>query len=170
MADLIQDSKQALRRRIREQLKLMTAERRNADSKKARALLTSQPRWSAAQSVLFFAPTAEELDVWPLLSDALAAGKRAALPRFVAPTGEYVACEILDPAADLQTGQFGIREAATQCAQISINALDLVLVPGVAFDVQGRRLGRGKGFYDRLLTAMRGTACGVAFDEQIVRD
>jgi 5-formyltetrahydrofolate cyclo-ligase len=46
--------------------------------------------------------------------------------------------------------------------------LDLVLAPGVAFDLQGHRLGRGKGFYDRLLADVRGVKCGVAFDEQIV--
>ena len=46
--------------------------------------------------------------------------------------------------------------------------LDLILVPGVAFDPGGHRLGRGKGFYDRLLAGMRGTKCGVALEEQIV--
>ncbi|HLP77584.1 MAG TPA: 5-formyltetrahydrofolate cyclo-ligase, partial [Candidatus Paceibacterota bacterium] len=54
------------------------------------------------------------------------------------------------------------------CAPVSLNQLDLVLVPGVAFDACGRRLGRGKGFYDRLLADTRGIKCGVAFDEQIV--
>jgi 5-formyltetrahydrofolate cyclo-ligase len=46
----------------------------------------------------------------------------------------------------------------------------LVLVPGVAFDLRGRRLGRGKGFYDRLLADAGGLKCGVAFDEQIVTE
>ncbi|MBP9903534.1 MAG: 5-formyltetrahydrofolate cyclo-ligase, partial [Verrucomicrobia bacterium] len=49
-----------------------------------------------------------------------------------------------------------------------LNRLDLVLVPGVAFDPRGGRLGRGQGYYDRLLAGVRGTKCGVAFDEQIV--
>ena len=49
-----------------------------------------------------------------------------------------------------------------------LNRLDFVLVPGIAFDLQGRRLGRGKGYYDRLLAEVRGKTCGVAFDEQIV--
>jgi 5-formyltetrahydrofolate cyclo-ligase len=44
----------------------------------------------------------------------------------------------------------------------------LALVPGVAFDVRGGRLGRGRGFYDRLLAGVSGAKCGVAFDEQIV--
>jgi len=62
----------------------------------------------------------------------------------------------------------GIREPATGCIEIPPDDLDLVLVPGVAFDLHGNRLGRGKGFYDRLLQNFRGTKCGIAFDEQIV--
>ena len=56
------------------------------------------------------------------------------------------------------------------CAPALLNSLDLVLVPGVAFDLHGRRLGRGKGYYDQLLAGVCGTTCGVAFDEQIVRE
>ena len=48
--------------------------------------------------------------------------------------------------------------------------LDLVLVPGVAFDLHGRRLGRGRGYYDRLLSQVGGRTCGVAFDEQVVSE
>ncbi|HTG44362.1 MAG TPA: 5-formyltetrahydrofolate cyclo-ligase, partial [Verrucomicrobiae bacterium] len=49
-----------------------------------------------------------------------------------------------------------------------LNRLDFVLVPGVAFDSTGRRLGRGRGFYDQLLAGVTGIKCGVALDEQIV--
>src|SRR5204863_2517253 len=72
--------------------------------------------------------------------------------------------------SDLKIGRFGIREPAEHCPPISLNRLDFILVPGVAFDLTGRRLGRGKGFYDQLLAAVSGTTCGVAFDEQIVRE
>lgn len=170
MGNQIQDSKQALRGRIRERLKTMTEEQRAAGSQLARALLASQPRWQTAHSVLFFAPLPGELDVWPLLGAALAEGKTAALPRFVAETNSYVACGIRDLARDLKTGQFGIREPADGCPEISLNRLDLVLAPGLAFDPRGRRLGRGRGFYDRMLATVRSTTCGVAFDEQIVSD
>ena len=51
---------------------------------------------------------------------------------------------------------------------MELNRLDLVLVPGVAFDLNGRRLGRGKGYYDRLLAEFEGWTCGVAFDQQVV--
>jgi 5-formyltetrahydrofolate cyclo-ligase len=170
MGNYFQDSKQALRARIRERLKGMTEGQQATGSAQARSLLGSQPKWQAAHSVLFFAPFPGELDVWPLLGEALTAGKIVALPRFVAETKNYVACGVRDLARDLKTGEFGIREPADRCAQISLNRLDLVLVPGVAFDPHGHRLGRGRGFYDRMLETVRSTTCGVAFDEQIVSD
>jgi 5-formyltetrahydrofolate cyclo-ligase len=67
-------------------------------------------------------------------------------------------------------GEFGIREPAAKCAEIPFGKFDLVLVPGVAFDLRGCRLGRGRGFYDRLLVEVRGVKCGVAFDDQIVNE
>jgi 5-formyltetrahydrofolate cyclo-ligase len=126
--------------------------------------------WRDARSVLFYAPLAGELDVWPLLETAIASGKMAALPRFAPNTKSYVACEVREPASEVKPGHLGIREPTEGCAKVRVNRLDLVLVPGVAFDLHGRRLGRGKGFYDQLLAAVRGKTCGVAFDEQIVRE
>jgi 5-formyltetrahydrofolate cyclo-ligase len=111
-----------------------------------------------------------ELDVWPLLLEALADGKTVALPRYDPPTQSYIACRIRNPAEDVAAGYWGIREPNARCAAECVDQSDLILVPGVAFDLQGRRLGRGKGFYDRLLATVRGTTCGIAFDEQIVPD
>jgi len=110
----------------------------------------------------------EEPNMWAMLVEALAAGKTVALPAFVAGTSVYTARQIIDPTRDLVLGKFGIREPALSCPEVALNRLDLVLVPGVAFDTRGGRLGRGKGFYDRLLPAVNGLKCGVAFDEQIV--
>src|SRR5438445_6250205 len=160
--------KAALRRQIRELLASITKAQRIAASAKTCALLKSQILWKEAESILFFAPLPEELDVWPLLSEALEAGKVAALPFFSAVANSYVACQVKDLARDLKVGQFGIREPADRCEKLPLKRLDLILVPGVAFDLPGRRLGRGRGFYDRLLAAISGIRCGVAFDEQIV--
>src|SRR5207249_484526 len=119
-------------------------------------------------SILLFAPLGDELDVWPLLAGALSAGKLISLPRFQRETNKYIAGQVQHLVNDIKAGRFGIREPADQCAEIPLNRLDFVLVPGVAFDSRGRRLGRGKGIYDQLLAAVSGTTCGVAFDEQIV--
>jgi 5-formyltetrahydrofolate cyclo-ligase len=162
-----QDSKPSLRRQVREQLRAMTPAQRAALSLQTQDLLKRQAVWQRAQSVLFFAPLPEELDVWPLLEDALSAGIIAGLPRFDSETQSYIACRVKDPAKDIVAGHFGIREPAPRCPELPFK-LDLILLPGVAFDLHGRRLGRGKGFYDQLLAAVRGTTCGVAFDEQIV--
>ena len=170
MRSEIQEAKLAFRRRIRERLAAMTADQRATASTQARALLRSQSQWKNALSVLFYAPVQWELDVWPLVAEALSAGKTVGLPRFAAETNSYFACRIQNPAQDLKNGRFGIREPADHCAKVSLKRLDLILVPGVAFDLRGRRLGRGKGFYDRLLAALSGTTCGVAFDQQIVKE
>ncbi len=170
MTTAIPEAKSALRKQVRAELKRMAPEERAAASAQARAALAAQALWQQAQSILFFAPLPEELDVWPLLAAALSANKKVALPRFVAETRTYVACQIQNPETDLEVGHFGIREPGQQCSRLLSNRLDLILVPGVAFDLHGRRLGRGKGYYDALLTAVRGTVCGVAFDQQIVTE
>lgn len=170
MQNTIQEAKQSLRNQVSARLKRMEPGERASASARARALLAAQAPWKTAQWVLFFAPLPEELDVWPLLTAALSAGKRVALPRFVAENRIYEACQIQDPGSDLQVGHFGIREPASHCARLPSVRLDLILVPGLVFDLQGRRVGRGKGYYDRLLRTLLGTTCGVAFDEQVVEE
>jgi len=153
---------------MRAEVASIPEQQRISASALACALLKIQRCWSAARSILFFAPLPEELDVWPLLIEALAVGKRVALPRFVGAARGYEACQVINPATDLERGRFGIREPFGRCARFSVDRLDLILVPGVAFDLQGGRLGRGRGYYDQLLQELPGTKCGVAFEEQVV--
>ena len=164
----LDSAKTGLREQIRARLKSISAVARATASVGLCARLREQRVWSAAKSVLFFAPLPDEPDLWPLLVAAIAAGKTVALPAFIPGTNLYTARRIIDPVRDIIAGQFGIREPVAACAEVPLNRLDLVLVPGVAFDARGSRLGRGKGFYDRLLADVRGTKCGVAFEEQIV--
>lgn len=168
MQETIREAKRALRQQVGAALKRLGPAERAAASAQARARLAAQPLWQKAESVLFFAPLPEELDLWPLLTDALSARKHVALPRFVAATRTYEVCPIQDLDRDLQVGHFGIREPNGHCGRLSSNRLDLILVPGVAFDSHGQRLGRGKGYYDQLLRTLRGTTCGVGFDQQVV--
>jgi 5-formyltetrahydrofolate cyclo-ligase len=170
MQTTIREAKQALRSQVLAAVARMEAGERVAGSTQACALLETQAQWRTAQWVLFFAPLPEELDIWPLLTVALSAAKKVALPLFVAETRTYEVRQILDPKLDLQVGHFGIREPRSHCAPLPSLRLDLILVPGVAFDSHGRRLGRGKGYYDQLLKGLRGMTCGVAFDQQIVAE
>ncbi len=168
MEDSLTAAKAALRARVRAQLSQLTSAERAAASRALCERLREQAIWQSARSVMLFAPMPRETDVWPLVEEALASGKTVALPRFSSRSGDYAAAVVRDPASDLRPGLLGIREPTERCEAIALNRLDLVLVPGVAFDARGRRLGRGKGYYDRLLSDVRGVRCGVAFDEQIV--
>jgi 5-formyltetrahydrofolate cyclo-ligase len=170
MSDSIPNSKQALRLAVRARLAAMPAAQRSEASAQARALLAQQALWQQARSVLFFAPMPEELDIWPLLLDALAAGKTVALPCYELTARSYAAYRVRDPVKDVQEGSFGIREPKLSEGASPLTRLDLILVPGVAFDLRGRRLGRGKGFYDRMLATLQGARCGVGFDEQVVEE
>lgn len=164
----VESDKPGLRERIRAKIKALPPESRSAASEAICERLKQQPIWKSAQSILFFAPMWDEPNIWPLLSEAIALGKTVALPRFLPRTKTYIACRVLNAETDLETGKFGIHEPNARCGEWPLNQLDFVLVPGVAFGLNGRRLGRGRGFYDRLLAEVRGVTCGVAFEQQIV--
>jgi 5-formyltetrahydrofolate cyclo-ligase len=166
--NLSADAKLKLRSDIRAELKKMSDAERAAASLQICSRLEEQELWRKAHSILFYAPLPEEPDIWRLLVDSLAAKKTVLLPRFEMEHGHYSARLIKDADTDVRTGKFGIREPGEHCEKISLNRLDLILVPGIAFDLDGHRLGRGKGFYDRLLAVLEGPTCGVAFDQQIV--
>jgi 5-formyltetrahydrofolate cyclo-ligase len=168
MSDPLLESKQALRALARARVAGLSSEYRAAAAAQAVVSLASRPEWARASSVLLFAPLPDELDAWPLVELALMAGKTVALPAFVPGINSYVARQIVEVAGDVIAGKFGVREPADACIEVPLNQLDLVLVPGIAFDARGGRLVRGKGFYDRLLAGVRGAKCGVAFDEQLV--
>jgi len=126
--------------------------------------LRALPEWQAAQVVMAFAPMGDEPDIEPLLC----ATRATALPRW---TGDgYEPARIMKLPEDLQQGRFGVREPRPSCPAMDWNEIDVMLVPGLAFDTEGNRLGRGGGFYDRLLNRARAagniTAIGVAFEWQ----
>lgn len=162
----IEREKAALRARVRAALQAMSEpERREGSAVVCRHL--RERVLPVARTLLFYAPLPGEVDVWPVLEEALVSGLTVALPRFDAATGRYEA-RVLGSAADVVAGSFGIREPLACCPKLEPPCADWILVPGLAFDVQGGRLGRGKGYYDRLLLEIRGTRCGVAFEQQVL--
>lgn len=160
--------KSELRRGLRAWLKALPETEVRTASAHAQALLRRQPIWQEARSVLFYAPLAGEVDLSALLEEGLRVGKTIALPGFINDAGAYGAFQIRDVAGDCAPGKFGISEPRAHCQPFPLKRLDLVLAPGVGFDVTGHRLGRGRGFYDRLLAQVNGIKCGVAFDRQVV--
>jgi len=168
MAADLNPQKTALRKEIRVVLQKIPTAARLAVSTQIRARLKEQAFWQNATSILFYAPMPDEVDMWPLLAEILAGGKITALPRFDSVSNDYSARRVQNLQTEIGAGQYGIREPKAGCQEIPLERLGLILVPGVAFDLQGHRLGRGRGYYDRLLPEIPGTKCGIAFDEQMV--
>jgi 5-formyltetrahydrofolate cyclo-ligase len=164
----VQERKGALRRQLREVLSALDPRERAAASAAACARLAGQPAWRGARSVLAYCPLPGELDIESAARAALAEGKQLAVLRYEPGRGAYAAYRIADWERDLVPGAFGIREPAAGCPPADMMRLDFVLVPGLGFSADGRRLGRGKGYYDRVLAQVRGLTCGVAFDQQVV--
>jgi 5-formyltetrahydrofolate cyclo-ligase len=167
-SESIRETKASLRQRLRERLNDLPPVERATGSANLCGLLREQSVWKLARCVLFYAALSDEVDIWPLLEVAIAEDKIVALPRYRSEQECYRAARLQNLGRDTKIGQFGIREPTADCTGIPLNQLDLILVPGVGFDLNGRRLGRGKGYYDRLLTGIRGAKCGLAFEKQIV--
>lgn len=164
----IQLRKAALRKDLRRLAAQHSAAERAAASEQIRQRLRAQPQWQQARTVMGFVPMPEEPDIWPLVTEALAAGKRVALPRYDAANDCYWAHEVKDCRLEVCPGYYGIGEPLASCPRFDLKELDLILVPGLGFAANGSRLGRGKGYYDHLLRQAGGWKCGVAFDWQIV--
>ncbi len=158
-------AKEALRATMRTALARIPTDVREVESVSLCERLELQIR--SAGAILFFAPLETEIDIWPLLEEAVAEGKTVALPWFNPATQSYLARQVIDLATDLVTGKFGVREPAETCPEIPLEAFHLVLVPGLAFDLAGHRLGRGKGYYDRLLQHVHGIKCGICHTLQL---
>lgn len=145
----------------------LTADERAAAATAVAEHLLGIPGVADARTVFGYAATNEELDPAPALEALLARGARVAYPRVCGP-GEMTVHWA--NASDLAPGYCGILEPRSDAETARPEDVDLVLVPGVAFDEQCHRLGMGGGFYDRFLAELHPGALviGLAFDEQLV--
>ncbi len=148
----------------------LTPTQRNAQSQACIAHLFALPEWLAAGSVLAYYSFGSELDTSALLEASLRPPRRLALPRIQRGAEASLALHWVDTADALVAGMWGIREPSADAQGLALNEVDLVVVPGVAFDHHGHRLGYGKGFYDRLLSGRAKTVrvVALALDCQLV--
>lgn len=113
------------------------------------------PGFDAAGTVLLYVSAfPEEINTLPMLERALAEGKRLVCPRVDRPSRRLRLFQVDDLRTDLRPGTLGIPEPGRGCQPIEPDEVDWVLVPGLAFDDRGFRLGRGAGHYDRLLPTL----------------
>ena len=140
-------NKQELRRAIRERKRAMTeeeiVERSNALAEK----FYNSPAYQAASTIYGSLPYNQEVRTVPMLQRALDEGKRVAVPKVY---GEEMRFIYLEDLTQVSKGYAGIPEPIAD-APVAEDQQALVLMPGLAFDPQGHRIGYGGGFYDRFL-------------------
>lgn len=124
-----------------------------------------------ANVILFYIAKSEEVQTWHMIEDSLEVGKRIAVPVVDLAKKEIIAFEITNPKVTLRTGPFGIREPVeVERYLLPTKKIELVVIPGVAFDAQGGRIGFGGGFYDRFLKniSSRVSLIALAFECQVL--
>ncbi len=163
----------AWKRRIRRQAEALRRAQPDKDalSRVICARFAGLPEYAAAATVMAYVGFGDEVRTRAFLCAAMAEGKRVVVPYCQGGELALFALEALD---ELAPGTLGIPEPKTELRSLpgrrmAPGALDLVMVPGVAFDRRGGRVGHGKGYYDRLLARLRPEtlAAAVAFECQV---
>jgi 5-formyltetrahydrofolate cyclo-ligase len=165
----LREEKLVLRQAIIAERDSMSADARARASLAIAERMTMLDVFAHARGVLAILPYRSEWDATLVVSAALADGKIVAAPRVDPAARMLRALRVESLERDVEGGYRGIPEPRANCPEIALDRFDVVIVPGVAFDGEGRRLGYGGGFYDRLLPAMqRAVRIAGAFELQLV--
>jgi 5-formyltetrahydrofolate cyclo-ligase len=161
-------TKKQIRSKILSRLKTQKEEDRNRKSKFIKDKLFRAAVFKKAKTVMFYLPFDGEVNTGEMIKEAHRLGKIVAVPVCKGNRITIRPC-LLRNKAKVKKGPYGICEPAVK-KYIKLEDLDLVIVPGIAFDKKGNRLGRGKGCYDYFLKRVTGdtASIGLAFDFQIL--
>ncbi len=147
---------------------LGAAEKKSMSLLIQRALIGTS-EFAAARVIGLYAPVYNEVETAEVMREALSSGKTVLFPAVCSGGLEFR--KIADP-SELSKGAFGIPEPCPLCPVLAPDEADLVVVPGVAFDIDGRRIGYGKGYYDRTLHHLEGNGrlVGLCYDFQVTQE
>ncbi len=127
--------------------------------------LKERTEFKEAKSVMLYIPIKNEVDTIPLIKE-FSAKKKIIIPRIN--EKDEIEAHKIQGLTELETGKFGIPEASKDAPLIDINQIELIVVPGVAFDYKGLRIGYGKGYYDKFLKKINCYKIALAYDFQIL--
>ncbi|MDD4953363.1 MAG: 5-formyltetrahydrofolate cyclo-ligase [Candidatus Omnitrophica bacterium] len=161
-------TKQRIRSKILLRLKAQKEEEREQKSYIIKKKLFGKGVFQKAKVVMFYIALAGEVDTEEMIKEAQKSGKIVCVPTCNKNRNQMSPC-VLDEHAKLKKGPYGVCEPVRR-KPLRFKDLELVIVPGVAFDKKGRRLGRGKGCYDYFLRRLPEDTptLGLAFDFQIL--
>lgn len=173
-----QDKKKAVRRDSLTRRGAMSATEVKEQSHRIQERVLELAEYKNAQRIGLYSPFKGEVQTELIFEDALSSGKEVFFPRVInskAPL--HMAFFRVKSERDLAAGTYGILEPAekretnqeSEC-EVLPKTLDLIIIPGIAFDEKCRRIGFGKGFYDRALEGVRCEVVGLAFELQILEE
>jgi len=165
------NEKAALRRAMTEQLQELDPDRRRALSAGVCERLMGLDFFDHAVTVMLYLPMNTEVDTAPLALRCFQQGKTVCAPRMDWEHRRMTPVELSTFDTPCEVRQHGVKEPA-EGRPVPLEEIDVIVTPGIAFDVMLGRLGRGAGFYDRFLSqpGLRAKAkrCGICFDFQVV--
>ncbi len=141
-------------------------EKRKADGRITDRVMIS-PEWQNARTVCLYMSTSEEIDTKPLLATALTENKQVVFPRV---EQDRLVLHCIQSIKDFTRGAYQILEPKKATTVVDPKSVDLFIVPGIAFDREGYRLGWGKGYYDRLLSESDAPKIGLAYAVQVIEE
>ncbi len=165
------ESKKELREKILILLRNQKEEDRLKKSRTIQKKLFREPGFKCSKTILFYFSFDGEVDTLEMISQAKRIGKKIALPIIISEKRKIIPIIVESLEKDLCEGPYGIKQPRyNKKKSLNLEDMGLVIVPGVAFDRNNYRLGRGAGYYDRFLGALPShlPTIGLAFDFQIV--
>ncbi len=165
--------KAEIRKEVGQKRDSISMEERDEKSKRIMDTLFSLKEFKDAMVVHFFVNIKSEVFTCEMIKGALAVGKRVVVPFIDSANRRLLLSEIKDYEKDLTPGYWGILEPKRESfRETSIDDVDLMVIPGLAFDKKGGRIGYGAGYYDRLLSVRKKKMplITVAYELQIVED
>ncbi len=165
--------KHKIRKEIRHKFKAYSSLEKSGKSAIIKNKLFNEEEFKRARVVMFYVSLKDEVDTLIMIDEALKAGKRVAVPVILKEEKRLIAGEIHNRLEDLESQHFGIYQPRQdRVKEVPLDDIDLIVVPGVAFDRKNIRLGRGHGYYDRFLSGLpkRTKIIGLAFDFQVLED
>jgi 5-formyltetrahydrofolate cyclo-ligase len=164
-----QTAKRTVRDRVLQARDRLSLRERDAFDEAILARLIDLPEVQWARTIMTYVTFRSEVDTRGLIDWALAAGKTVAVPRIRGPRDMEAFC-LREPSQDLACGTWDIPEPCDGLDPCGPQTIDLIVIPGAVFAVDGARIGYGGGFYDTYMHALRPDAARIAlaFELQIV--
>ncbi len=164
----VRDAKQQLRTQYKLRRSRLEKSFRQQCSQKITATILQSKWYQESRQIFIYVSMKDEVDTHSLIDRALADGKQVAVPYCIAESGE-MNFYIIHSRKDLHEGYFGVYEPSPEMCERAENKQGLIIIPALAFDCHGYRMGYGKGYYDRYLSDFDGMKIGIGYSDCLRR-